>query len=184
MQFIKIRCEKKDKKIIENCNINLQYIESLLSCILNSIRPKRTSNYHIIRLRVINDECSQYTFNNAICIRKSIFDLPIHQVMKIFIEDLLHEFCHYIQYVVDEVAFKNFASDIENISQKYYWNNETEKQSRNFEKLMPAVIGLYNAMCKNMKYYKSLKNEKKEGKTAKNNKRRTNTKTKRRHQKI
>ena len=118
MQFIKIRCTKKDRKTIENCNINLSYIESLLSCVLNSIRPKRTSNYHVIRLRIINDECSQYTFNNAICIRQDVFSLPEHQVMKIFIEDLLHEFCHYIQYVVDSLSFKEFASDIKNLTKK------------------------------------------------------------------
>jgi hypothetical protein len=182
MQFIKIRCDKKDKKTIENCNINLQYIESLLSCILNSVRPKRTSNYHIIRLKLIKDECSQYTFNNAICIRNDIFSLPEHQVMKIFIEDLLHEFCHYIQYIVDDVPFKEFASDIKNITKKYYWDNKTEVQSRNFEKLMPAVIGLYTAMRKNMKFYKSLKNEtKKERKAAKNHQGRKNTKVKRRY---
>jgi hypothetical protein len=182
MQFIKIRCDKKDKKTIENCNINLQYIESLLSCVLNSIRPKRTTNYHILRLRIIKDECSQYTFNNAICIRKDIFEMPEHQVMKVFIEDLLHEFCHYIQYVVDDVPFKEFASDIKNVTKKYYWNNKTEVQARNFEKMMPAIIGLYNGMRKNMRYYKSLKNEtKKEGKATKRNKRRTHSKIKRRN---
>ena len=84
--------------------------------------------------------------------------------------------------ILRDVPFKEFASDIKNVTKKYYWNNKTEVQARNFEKMMPAIMGLYNGMRKNMRYYKSLKNEtKKEGKATKRNKRRTHSKIKRRN---
>jgi hypothetical protein len=182
MQYVKIQCNKKDKAFLETNNINLLYIESLLSLVLNTLRPRRVSHYHPIKIKLIDDACSMYTFNNTLCIRRDIFKLKHHTCLRYFIEDVLHEFGHYIQYVIDDVPFADFASDIEDISKKYYWDNKTEKQARQYEKLMPGLLSVYNNLLKLLPTLKTLKNEKKkERKITKRNKRRKNSKVKRRY---
>ena len=42
----------------------------------------------------------------------------------------------------------NESSDIEDISKKYYWDNKTEKQARQYEKLMPGLLSVYNNLLK------------------------------------
>lgn len=144
MSFVKFSANKSiDRKILNESNIDLNFLTTAVSLIFKEIRPKCRKNLNV-NVILINKESSYYSFTNTIFISSLTLSNK-----KNFIKHLLHEFFHLLQYQIDKVHCLDFVSYFEgDTSFNKYYNNITEVQAREFEKYATFIFNLEKQLNK------------------------------------
>lgn len=155
MKRVILATSRADRKFLENHRINLKYVEHVLNIIIDTIRPSKSRKQHKIKLELIDDTCSLYYFSNKICITRQLFKRVTPNKARLdFLNDLFHEFGHYIQYKVDKLLYSMFAVDHDTQTYKSYFNNLTERQARKYGNLAKEALSLYIHLEKLHKEFK------------------------------
>ena len=140
MRKVVLSVSKNDKKWIEGNLIDIQYIADFFTTVLNQVRPVKKSVTH--RLKIIPVDCaySYYDFSESLFIAKKNSDFKGKQQKLRIIEDLFHEFGHYVQHKIDRLPVARFAVDHEETSYTSYFKNKTEVQARSFGRLAKVCL--------------------------------------------
>lgn len=163
---------RKDREYLAERRIDVQFIEHVLNIILDTIRPSKSRKQHKIYLDLSDDEYSCYPFENRLSIARKILKNGNRGRMD-FLNDIFHEFGHYIQYKIDKVLFTMFAVDHESTSYTKYYNNITERQARKYGSIAKEALCLYMRLEKLRAEFKTPLNSCSETKKAKTSNKRT-----------
>ena len=140
---------KRDKQLLEQHKISIEYIKTLMEMVLNTIKPSSRAVEHRIKIVLTDEECSVYKFDTGLYITKRHFKSTALRTQRYhFFSDLMHELGHYIQFKIDRVLYSMFAVDHEKISYTKYYNNITERQARRYGSLANEIVHLYFKMEK------------------------------------
>lgn len=143
MRTLSIKPLKKDKQWFEANLIDIQFIANYLTSILNQIRPSKLRVTYKLKIAVVDSEYSYYDFSDTLFIARKVFGFKTSKQKARIIEDLFHEFGHFVQYRIDRVSLCKFAIDHEKISYTSYFKNKTEIQARAFSRLSKECVDSY-----------------------------------------
>lgn len=147
MRTISLRVNKVDKKTLADNNIEIQFLEDVLTLVINALKPSSRNIHHIIKLNFDDIDCSIYQFEDRLTLTRRIFyKRDKNSMLMYFFSDLFHEFAHYIQYKIDKVKFSKFAVDHDRISFTTYYNNPTERQARRYGNIAKEILSVYKKM--------------------------------------
>lgn len=149
MHRVKLSVRSVDRELLVDNDIEPQHVQNLLELALNVIKPSKRKRNHSIRLVIVDEDFSYYTFSNVINITKHCF----HEKTKNkrwykFFNDLMHEMCHYIQFKIDNVSITKFFVEHETSSHTKYLNNATERQARRHGNVAREITALYTKLQK------------------------------------
>lgn len=136
-----------EKWLLSRC-IDLVYISDCLTTILNFIRPRKGKTKKVkLEIVLTNEEYSYYNFTSQLFITKKVHTkISCAKSKKHFLQDLVHEFAHYVQFSIDKVPVFRFAIDHEETSMTTYYKNRTEVQARTTARLATECILLYKKL--------------------------------------
>lgn len=166
MKRVVLVVRRADKEFLASRRINTTYVEHVLNIILDTIRPSKSRKQHKVYLDLTDDEYSVYPFTNRLSITRKVIRSGNRGRLD-FLNDLFHEFGHYIQYKIDRVIFTLFAVDHESTSYTKYYNNVTERQARKYGSIAKEALCLYMRLEKLHAEFKTPLNSLSETKKAK-----------------
>ena len=146
MRSVRLNINAKDRKLLEKHNIDFAFVQAFVSLVLNTIKTTKRRCAHCLTIKIVDEECSTYQFDNNLYITQACFSSSVNKSRNLFFNDLMHELGHYIQYKVDHVPFSMFAVDHETQSYTKYYNNLTERQARKYGSLSREMIQLYRKL--------------------------------------
>lgn len=167
MHRVKLTIKSTDKEILTNNGIDICYVQNLLETAFNIIKPVKRQRNHRLKLALVDDDFSHYTFSNVINITKFCFNEKTNNKRWYsFFNDLMHEACHYIQFKIDHVNITEFFLEHQTASRTKYLNNATERQARRYGSIAREITALYTKLLRvrvNDKKAISKRNEKGKG---------------------
>lgn len=146
MRSVSLNISSKDRKLLEKHHIDFDFVQAFVALVLNTIKITNRRYRHNLTIKIVDEECSTYQFDNNLYITQTCFVSNISTSRHLFFNDLMHELGHYIQYKVDHVPFTMFAVDHETQSYTKYYNNATERQARKYGSLSREMIQLYRKL--------------------------------------
>lgn len=161
MRIVKLKTSKTNIEWLKKQSIDINYLSSFFSLILTQLRPCMRSTTHILRLEILECEYSQYAFSNVLYIcRNPLTGTTGSKLRQRLLEDMLHEFGHYIQFVIDKVNINTFAIDHLLTTYTTYFRNKTETQARTLSKFAKEYISLYNKLRSMQRFLTKIENGK------------------------
>lgn len=149
MHHVTLAISGKDRMLLTEAGVDIEYTKSLMVMILNTIKPTSKQRRHRLKVCVVGEEYSYYSFHNTIHISQHVLNLPSrHKRVNKFLEDLLHELGHFIQFKIDHVPLTKFIVDVESVSYTKYFNNSTERQARKYGNVAKEAVLLHNKLHK------------------------------------
>ena len=161
MRTISLKSYKKDVQWLSSNLIDLQFIADFLTTILNQIRPSKKRVSYKLKLVVVDSEFSYYDFSDTLYIAREVEGFKKSEQKMRILEDLFHEFDHFIQYKIDRIAVNRFATDHEKISYTSYFKNKTEVQARIFSRFAKECLNTFIKIRKMKRHLLNLDEDKK-----------------------
>lgn len=149
MHRVKLSIRSADREILCENGIEIHHVQNLLEFALSVVRPSKRRRNHSIRIVLVDEDFSYYTFSNVINITKQSFNEKTkNKRLYNFFNDLMHEMCHYIQFKIDHVSITKFFVEHEKSSHTKYMNNSTERQARRYGNVSREITALYSKLLK------------------------------------
>ena len=143
MRTLSLKSYKKDDQWLSSNLIDLQYIANYLTTILNQIRPSKKRVTYKLKVIVVDSEFSYYDFTDTLYIARKVDGFKKSEQKKRILEDLFHEFGHFVRYKIDRVSINKFAIDHEKMPYSSYFKNKTEVQARAFSRLAKECLDTF-----------------------------------------
>lgn len=160
MHIVNFKATGNSREWLQERKISLRILSQLFTTVLNLQRRAIKMHYHDITINIINDRYSCYAWSEDIDITSNVWKNAQHKTgLYRFIENLLHEFWHYVQAQIDKVHEDMFEFE-GHATYKKYRNCPGEKQAFEFEKMAKSIKCLYcdttklKMSCKKLKYTK------------------------------